>query len=37
MVALIRRLTNSALRTLIAPATPLRLPQVRDYPRRTVR
>lgn len=37
MVALLRRLTNSALRSLIAPATPLRFPQVRDYPRRAIR
>jgi hypothetical protein len=34
MRALMRRLTTSALRTLTAPATPMRWPAVRDYPRR---
>jgi hypothetical protein len=34
MRALLRRFTTSALRTLTAPATSMRLPAVRDYPRR---
>lgn len=34
MGAMIRRFTTSALRKLTAPSTPMRLPAVRDYPRR---
>jgi hypothetical protein len=33
MRALVRRFTTSALRTLTAPVTPMRVPAVRDYPR----
>jgi hypothetical protein len=35
MRALVRRFTTSALRTLTAPATPMRVPAVRDYPRQS--
>lgn len=34
MRELFRRFTNSALRTLTAPAAPMRVPAVRNYPRR---